>query len=1266
MSQHDHRSTQGNTGNEGPTGRFSGDDLEFSPFMFDPSQPSSGAVPGQFGGDEMEFEPFMFNPGESLGMAGTSSASSTLSTANAPATPAAPNTPAPQPEAPPNFRMAPAPGLGFEPFPMQGISHQNGVPGTMPTMIQPSQPSQPAPSQLQPLVQPPIQPLAPLTATGSEAPAPPASSTPFAPSTPTGQGGPQRMDALPNPWTTGPIPNMSGPLYQSAPAMPTQPAQTGTEPVQALQTQTEQMAAHPSTRQLESGPFSGESMRGTGPLSAPTATPMSAGPTGFTGMGRSRGNTGPLGAAPNAAWSDNSLASIEDFSSILIAMQAGKRLRQSAPLHDTAIPPAPAPSTEAAAPVPSAPLTPRGETGMSSAPGTSDADAQSIPDWAMQASAQAPSASSTTQTEPQIQPHIWGEAAAPVETQVAPAPPWPMEQWEPDLPAEPQPPVQAVEAVGYPTPALQPPHTAVAPQTQQSNQEVETQPAQSEPMDTLSPRTAPASTAVTEAARAELAAIREAPTGDLLGGLEPGVAETLKGVNPAIAEGGFTGDELQFEGFMFDQGAPAPLPSLASMEEMTPIPHDMGPVFDPSLYSTPVDVEESHEYADVDAAEFSAAVPAPMPTPSTTGAGEPESAQNALPFWLQGASTGDQGDRGDGEEARTGAADTDVAAETNMTPALAESRAPAQELAQEYTQQASPVDMGMDIGMDSIAPVGDSMSKPEYVSEDFSELPPIAPFDFSTLPTNEQPESLGFNTEELSGQAPSAHDPMIVTANLEALADLLGGYSSTGIDPRAARPQAPQAPQTSQAAQTSQAGASNVEATIPEWEFPSEKAQEQTGAPIAQAQEAAPQMVTQGMPGDASHSPTQPTQPTSAESRKSGGWMATVTTNLSMDTLSDLTGNLEGSAANAGMAVEDLEVAPFDYTELDLDIQGEAATGYLDPNKAIGGKGTAFLEPQPQPPAETSRATVPALEDVWSVADGDTSLFMTLPFEAQIEADQADQMADEVSERETPTGYPPEAARTHDTASTSTPPMLDIDEPTEPTVQSEATSASMGFMETAPEMQDTTPPTAPPNGDESIFRARVARGPWGEEYNSSTPAAPVEEAVASPVLPSSPPPSQSPWESLAATTMATNTNTGVNANVASEMAAPAQPQIQFEDEAPTMATRGDVTTSGPLPSLDNFDDLIEWIERNPYDMGAHLALAAAYQQAGDIDSTLRVYKRMLRKPNVSTNVLQMIEDELDDLESQAGEHPRYHQARGDLLVRRGRRGEAVDEYNKLT
>jgi len=65
---------------------------------------------------------------------------------------------------------------------------------------------------------------------------------------------------------------------------------------------------------------------------------------------------------------------------------------------------------------------------------------------------------------------------------------------------------------------------------------------------------------------------------------------------------------------------------------------------------------------------------------------------------------------------------------------------------------------------------------------DFADLPPIDPFDFSVLENDVSPVSYGFNTEELSGLAPDQYEPMMITANLEALADLLGMSAANVLD----------------------------------------------------------------------------------------------------------------------------------------------------------------------------------------------------------------------------------------------------------------------------------------------------------------------------------------------------------------------------------------------------------------------------------------------------------------------------------------------------
>jgi hypothetical protein len=106
-------------------------------------------------------------------------------------------------------------------------------------------------------------------------------------------------------------------------------------------------------------------------------------------------------------------------------------------------------------------------------------------------------------------------------------------------------------------------------------------------------------------------------------------------------------------------------------------------------------------------------------------------------------------------------------------------------------------------------------------------------------------------------------------------------------------------------------------------------------------------------------------------------------------------------------------------------------------------------------------------------------------------------------------------------------------------------------------------------------------------------------------------------------------------------------------------------SSGPLPELDSFDELQDMTNRNPDDLSAHMALAAAYTQAGELDPALRVYRRLLKKRNLSTTMMQMIADELAEFERDARGQPRFHQVLGDLYMKQGLYREAIEEYNKI-
>lgn len=78
-----------------------------------------------------------------------------------------------------------------------------------------------------------------------------------------------------------------------------------------------------------------------------------------------------------------------------------------------------------------------------------------------------------------------------------------------------------------------------------------------------------------------------------------------------------------------------------------------------------------------------------------------------------------------------------------------------------------------------------------------------------------------------------------------------------------------------------------------------------------------------------------------------------------------------------------------------------------------------------------------------------------------------------------------------------------------------------------------------------------------------------------------------------------------------------------------------------------------------------MALASAYAQSGEYDSALRVYRRALKKRNLSLAMLEVIADEISDLEADAADLPRFHQVLGDLYMKQGRYKDAIDEYNKI-
>ena len=127
-----------------------------------------------------------------------------------------------------------------------------------------------------------------------------------------------------------------------------------------------------------------------------------------------------------------------------------------------------------------------------------------------------------------------------------------------------------------------------------------------------------------------------------------------------------------------------------------------------------------------------------------------------------------------------------------------------------------------------------------------------------------------------------------------------------------------------------------------------------------------------------------------------------------------------------------------------------------------------------------------------------------------------------------------------------------------------------------------------------------------------------------------------------------------------------QQEAPQQVEMPKVGDGRSMYTSGPLPELEGFEALRQLVEENPDDVGAHMALAAGYSQLGDLNTTLRVYRRVLRRRNIPAMFLSLIAEELNDYEREMQGNAHYHQARGDLYMKQGRHQEAIQEYNKIS
>ncbi|HET9492710.1 MAG TPA: hypothetical protein VFR15_00600 [Chloroflexia bacterium] len=514
-------------------------------------------------------------------------------------------------------------------------------------------------------------------------------------------------------------------------------------------------------------------------------------------MGRSRGHTGPLAAerlgATPASWSDSSLASIADFSAVLIAVQAGRKLLQSGPLR------AALPSPVAAQAAPAVPATleqPQAE-GLGQ-----------VPQWAVQAEAGAQAVAPVVSEEPP--PFIAG---------ADPSSPWATEQpeWASGASHASAPQGAAVEEedTGLPpwlTEEAEPSAQSAAPEMSALEPEPAVQQAEERPE--LVSSTFTGTTGVGIQAP-------ESALGEPALETDQEVVDALQAMDDTQS-GGLNAEAIEFEGFMFDQGTPAPIPNLRGESDM---PSGPMPAFNPAQ-----------------------AGPAPMVVDQDAHVeGEP------LPFWLSDA------------------------AEVQVTPG--EGYVEAAEAAARASEP---------LVMESVTPA-------DALEDDFADLPPVQPFDFTEVEGKVEDEPLGFNTEELIGMSQGERDSMVVTANLEALADLIGGPLPAGVEQRPARAQ------VEDAEAQADATLSEPELVIPEEE---------------------PESVE--------------VKPFEADGEDMS-WMSTVTTDLAASGLAEPTTALPGAPAGAAGSADlsgVLGVSPFDINELDE--EEEASTSMLERTPTVG------------------------------------------------------------------------------------------------------------------------------------------------------------------------------------------------------------------------------------------------------------------------------------------------------------------------------------------
>jgi hypothetical protein len=1096
---------------------------------------------GRFNPDDLEFESFMFDPGDGPGTAVQTGQPASGWSAQGGSTPASAMQAAPPPfvgqaSMPPSAPPMPAPQLQ-QVAPM-GITGQS-VP--VPPYLQGNEPGgAPFVSFVVPGGSPPpgtgTGPLAGAsTQTGGPTDTPPqveaaATSADTPPSTKVGTGPlSSRVSGTASPAA----PRGTGPLTQRIGGA----GSPGRRNLTSLSSDTPRLYEQPEAQPTFTGAnalFPGMSLHeGNGYASQPAAslapaapevTPEVASPFSMSPMPYQNGTGAAVMDPPSSndmGWSDSALASVEDFSAVLIAMRSRK---QSSAAATTEVAPAP----QEAEPAPVAEAQPA---------------ERNVPAWVERAALGA-----------ELAARLSAEAAPQVESQ----------------------------AVVVDAPQVE--EVAAPPVTQEVEAEVEPVQAQM--------------------------AVDAAP-----------VSEDAEMETPAaVAEGSFGTSDLVFEQFMFDSGTTSAPLSEPDTEEAIPMAQAMEAEVEqaeqPAAYAeAPMETEaevypQEEQVAGLDeihALEFK----------ETGDDGAP------LPFWLK-----DTSELGTNSSFLQEVAPSGVP-EMFASPAVeaVEPEAPVYEPAEPEPAYMEPV---AEVAMSEMAmaePVAqDEPALEEAPEDDYSDLPPIAPFDFTALNLAEQGESLGFNTEELLGIVPERHEGMRATTDLAALADLLGMNPASGV--------LREVPAT---ASTANFGA--VTGQIAE--------QEPAPAPIQPVVEEAPPVNT---------APVQEKAPAAqpADAGRTPSWTSTVTSHLSLDTELDLTGNMvEGEGGETDgtekLAVADLDVDPFDFTQLNLE-DDEAATGFLDTTK-MNMPGTTVLEPAPEPQDTVEEERIEPFAELYDAEQAEGG-------------EESDGLPGDMMERESEldTSFFLTARQTGRKGGSKATGRLD-----------EATLQPAQDPDATPDAVVTEPSPEPVAAQaDNSFKAKVLQTGKTERDMLTLHNLEAEEPETVEA--------QAPGEQMAQVETNDDTEKSIAMGQAEEAGSPEEEENMGTQSngraegqggssnvaAASMPSRNDMMMSGPLPALDGFDALQTAVTANPADIGAHMALAAAYTQMGDLDTALRVYHRILKKRTVSSAILQLIIEELSDFETEATGRSHYHQVRGDLYMRQGRFQEAVQEYNKIT